>query len=138
MTRIIAGTPYIDPTVDHVDLKQLRTFTPAKLRRLQRTQVLRQGDRPVAVLLSFNTFLRIQEELETLSNRVADYEAEDLDPLFGGVPVLSATRSRIQLTATARQPRKSRPQALTTFGRDWKASFRRHRSLTSPNQAMPA
>ena len=85
MTRIIAGTPYIDPTVDHVDLKQLRTFTPAKLRRLQRTQVLRQGDRPVAVLLSFNTFLRIQEELETLSNRVADYEAEDLDPLFGGV-----------------------------------------------------
>ncbi len=87
MPTPIPGIPYIDPNVEHVDVQRLKDMTAQKLKRLRKTMVVRDGDSPLAVVVSYKTFLRIQDELTSLSERVDDYEAEDDSMLWGGSPL---------------------------------------------------
>ncbi len=81
----IRGIPYIDPNVEHVGVERLNEMSVLKLRRLKKTVVVRDGDSPVAVLIHYKTFLRMQEELTRLRDIVDEYEADD-DSLFWGNP----------------------------------------------------
>ncbi len=82
MANPIPHLPYIDPNVDHVDAKKFRHMPPHKLKALDRTTVLRDDDVPLAVLVPYNTFLEIQDELSRLKETIGEYEFPDLNSLW--------------------------------------------------------
>ena len=53
--------PFVDPTVRHVGVAALREFNADKLRTLDRAVVFSADGKELAVLLRFDTFLRMQE-----------------------------------------------------------------------------
>ena len=90
MPSVIPGIPYIDPNVDHVAMDRLQEMSTSSLKRLKKTLVVRDGDSPLAVVVPFKTFLRIQREIDRLSELVEDYQ-DRADPLyFGGFPGFDA------------------------------------------------
>jgi PHD/YefM family antitoxin component YafN of YafNO toxin-antitoxin module len=68
-------TPYIDPNVEHVGVSRLRKLNATNLRKSRKTLVIQDNDTPLAVLLAYEQFLRMQtkmrqliETIELLSN----------------------------------------------------------------------
>lgn len=70
--------PRIDPSVRHVGVLALRKLSADRLRNLSQTFVIQDGDKPLAVLLNYSVFMKLQEEMEWLS--VAD--PDDLSGLL--------------------------------------------------------
>ncbi len=66
----LAEIPVIDPTVKHVGVSKLRELNGAKLRDSKDTLVIQDNDTPVAVLLSYDKFMAIQEHLRALFNTI--------------------------------------------------------------------
>jgi PHD/YefM family antitoxin component YafN of YafNO toxin-antitoxin module len=69
-----AAIPYIDPRVRHVGVSKLRELNVSKLKELgkdnEETLVIQDNDTPLAVLLSYEKFLIIQEKLTAVFNTV--------------------------------------------------------------------
>jgi len=55
--------PYLDPTVQHVGISKLRALNVAQLRALDKTLVIQDNDKPLAVLLKYEHFLAMQEKM---------------------------------------------------------------------------
>jgi hypothetical protein len=56
---------YIDERVKHVGITKLRHFNADTLRELDdELFVIQDGDEPVAVLLSYKLYMRIQDEIQ--------------------------------------------------------------------------
>lgn len=63
--------PYIDATVKHVGVSKLRGLNADKLRATTDTFVIQDpNDKPLAVLLTYDKFLAMQEELEAVARTV--------------------------------------------------------------------
>lgn len=62
------GVPIIDPTVKHIGVSKLRGFSASKLRDTNDTFVIQENDTPLAVLLSYEKFLIMQEQLMSVFN----------------------------------------------------------------------
>ena len=63
--------PYIDATVKHVGVSKLRGLNADKLRETTDTFVIQDpNDKPLAVLLTYDKFLAMQEELEAVARTV--------------------------------------------------------------------
>lgn len=62
--------PYIDPRVEHVGLSRLRRLNGAALRKVEKTMVIQDQDEPLAVLLSYEQYLLIQDQLQAVLNTV--------------------------------------------------------------------
>jgi hypothetical protein len=61
--------PTIDPTVKHVGVSKLRELNATKLRETKdETLVIQDNDTPLAVLLSYEKFLIMQERLNAVFN----------------------------------------------------------------------
>lgn len=74
-----APIPYIDPTVQHVGISKLRTFNSRSLRDFDGTLVIQENDRPLAVLLKYDHFLRMQyERLSVIGFEMNDQEVAAL------------------------------------------------------------
>ena len=86
MPSPIPGIPYIDPNVEHVGMNRLGEMNASKLKKLKRTLVVRDEDTPLAVVLPFKTFLRIQREIDRLSELVDEYQDQGDPLLFGSFP----------------------------------------------------
>ncbi len=56
--------PYIDPSVQHVGVTRLRSLNVAQLKELDKTLVIQDNDKPLAVLLRFDHFMAMQEQLQ--------------------------------------------------------------------------
>ena len=56
--------PYLDPSVQHVGISKLRALNVTQLRDLDKTLVIQDNDKPLAVLLKYEHFMAIQERLE--------------------------------------------------------------------------
>jgi hypothetical protein len=54
--------PYLDPSVHHVGISRLRAWT-TQLRELDKTLVIQDNDKPLAVLLKYEHFLAMQEKI---------------------------------------------------------------------------
>ncbi len=69
-----AAIPYIDPRVRHVGVSKLRELNASKLKELgqenEQTLVIQDNDTPLAVLLSYEKFLIIQEKLTAVFNTI--------------------------------------------------------------------
>jgi len=55
--------PYLDPSVQHVGVTKLRSLNVAQLRDMEKTLVIQDNDKPLAVLLKYEHFMAIQERL---------------------------------------------------------------------------
>lgn len=51
--------PYIDPSVAHVGISKLRALNIEQLRDLDKTLVIQDNDKPLAVLLKYESFMEI-------------------------------------------------------------------------------
>jgi len=56
--------PYVDPSVLHVGVTKLRSLNVAQLRDLDKTMVIQDNDKPLAVLLRYDHFMAMQEQLQ--------------------------------------------------------------------------
>ena len=55
--------PYLDPLVAHVGISKLRALNASHLRDLDKTLVIQDNDKPLAVLLKYEHFMAIQKLL---------------------------------------------------------------------------
>ena len=57
--------PYLDPSVQHVGISKLRALNVTQLRDMDKTLVIQDNDKPLAVLLKYEHFMEIQERLRS-------------------------------------------------------------------------
>jgi hypothetical protein len=55
--------PYLDPSVQHVGISKLRALNVTQLRALDKTLVIQDNDKPLAVLLKYEHFIAMQERM---------------------------------------------------------------------------
>lgn len=56
--------PVIDPNVRHVGTSYLRTLNSEKLRQLEGAIVVRDNEEPLAVIVSWETFIALQQQAQ--------------------------------------------------------------------------
>lgn len=62
------GVPVIDPTVRYVGVSKLRELKADKLRSLDQTLVIQDDEQPLAVVLSYDQFMEMQNERDQILN----------------------------------------------------------------------
>jgi hypothetical protein len=55
--------PYLDPNVQHVGISRLRALNVTQLRELDKTLVIQDNDKPLAVLIKYEHFLAMQARM---------------------------------------------------------------------------
>jgi translation initiation factor IF-3 len=55
--------PHLDPSVQHVGVSKLRALNVTQLRDLDKTLVIQDNDKPLAVLLRYEHFMAMQERM---------------------------------------------------------------------------
>ena len=60
----IEGVPHIDTSVEYVGTTRLRKLNAANLKAVNKTLVVQENDKPIAVLLKYEQFLIMQDKLE--------------------------------------------------------------------------
>jgi len=63
-----AEVPFVDPRVEHVAVSKLRMMTATDLKRA-RTIVIRENERPIAVVLNSEQYLWMQEKLKGIRKK---------------------------------------------------------------------
>jgi len=58
--------PHIDPNVQYVGVSKLRLLNADRLRSLDSTLVIQDDDKPLAVVLSYEQFLEMQKERNSI------------------------------------------------------------------------
>lgn len=87
--------PLIDPNVKHIGVSKLRQFNATNLRETSDTFVIQENDTPLAVLVSFEKFLMMQEQLMSVLNTMEMLtDKTDLDGVKAGLAALSQGRTR--------------------------------------------
>ena len=69
--------PYLDPSVQHVGISRLRALNVAQLDALDKTLVVQDNDRPLAVLIRYRNFMAMQEGPVKWENMVVEYTTKD-------------------------------------------------------------
>ena len=101
----MATVPYIDPNVEHVGVSRLRRLNASNLREFEKTLVIQDNDTPLAVLLTYEQFLTMQRQmqsvLETIELLFDEEESSALaqglkDAAEGRVTALSQIRASLK------------------------------------------
>jgi PHD/YefM family antitoxin component YafN of YafNO toxin-antitoxin module len=66
MAMELNRVPRIDPNVEYVGVTKLRQLNSTELRDVEKTLVIQDNDKPLAVLLKYEQFLIMQNELDSL------------------------------------------------------------------------
>jgi hypothetical protein len=78
--------PYIDPKVQYVGVSKLRTLNATNLNELDKTLVIQDNDRPLAVVLSYEQFMAMQRERESILTTLSMFfDDEQRDGLLAGI-----------------------------------------------------
>src|SRR5437899_9856787 len=87
--------PYIDRNVQHVGVSRLRSLNATQLREIDKTLVIQENNQPLAVLLKYEEFLIMQQQLlsvlDTISVLADDAE---LAGIMTGVREMNAGRTK--------------------------------------------
>ncbi len=87
--------PYIDETVEHVGVSRLRSLNATALRNNDKTFVIQENDRPLAVLLSYEHFLTMQRQLRSVINTLEVFSGKDeLDKFMRGLDDLKQGKEK--------------------------------------------
>ena len=86
--------PYIDATVKHVGVSKLRGLNADKLRETTDTFVIQDpNDKPLAVLVTYDKFLAMQDELMAVARTVEMLsDKSELEGLKAGLADMKAGR----------------------------------------------
>jgi PHD/YefM family antitoxin component YafN of YafNO toxin-antitoxin module len=91
----VGAIPYIDPKVEHVGVSSLRQLDGRKLRRLDKTFVIKDHNTPLAVLLSYEQYLVIQDQLQSVMDTFELLMSpEETQMLISGLQDAKAGRTR--------------------------------------------
>jgi len=105
--------PYIDPNVEHVGVSRLRTLNATNLRNQEKALVIQDKDTPLAVLLTFEQYLTIQRQLQSVfdtievltdENEAAALNAGLRDVQTGRTKPLSEIRTALKKKGGRRNP----------------------------------
>jgi hypothetical protein len=89
------SVPYIDPNVEHVGVSRLRTLNATNLRHFDKALVIQDNDRPLAVLLAYDQFLLMQQQLQALSATIEVItDDEERTALAEGLQAVRAGRTK--------------------------------------------
>jgi hypothetical protein len=58
--------PYIDERVEHVGITRLRSLNVSSLRENEKTLVIQDNDKPLAVLVPYEQFMAMQKQIKRL------------------------------------------------------------------------
>ena len=87
--------PYIDPNVEHVGVSNLRQLDSKKLRKLDKTFVIQDHNTPLAVLLSYEQYLIIQDQLQSVMDTFEIFaNPAETGMLISGLQDLKEGRTR--------------------------------------------
>jgi PHD/YefM family antitoxin component YafN of YafNO toxin-antitoxin module len=94
--QMALGTvPYIDETVEHVGVSRLRSLNATKLRNFDKTLVIQDNDKPLAVLLTYDQFMEMQKQLLALAETVTILNnQEDASALASAMEDVRAGRTK--------------------------------------------
>jgi PHD/YefM family antitoxin component YafN of YafNO toxin-antitoxin module len=89
---IVETHPHIDPTVRHVGVSKLRALNADKLRDTE-TLVIQENDKPLAVLLTYEKFIAMQEELLAVARTVEMFrDTTEVEAFKAGLADMTAGR----------------------------------------------
>ena len=87
--------PLIDPSVKHIGVSKLRKFNASSLKETKDTFVIQENDTPLAVLVSFEKFLIMQEQLVAVLNTLEMLtDKTDLEGVRAGLDAVSKGQTR--------------------------------------------
>jgi hypothetical protein len=69
---------YIDPTIEHVGVSKLRQLNAVNLGKLKNMLVVRENDTALAVVIRYEQYLEIQNQLEQALRTIQAYRSEGL------------------------------------------------------------
>jgi PHD/YefM family antitoxin component YafN of YafNO toxin-antitoxin module len=70
LERPMNSIPVIDPKVKHVGVSKLREMNATKLKETEDTYVIQENEVPLAVLLRYEKFLIMQEQMQSVLNTI--------------------------------------------------------------------
>ena len=95
MSVVSNAAPYIDPNVQHVGVSKLRGLSASKLSDMRSTLVIQDNDSPLAVLVRYEQYLAIQEQVKSLRETIQILTDErERDALSSGLKDLAEGRVR--------------------------------------------
>ena len=65
-----SSIPRIDRSVEHVGVSRLRKLNSDDLKTMEKTLVLQENDQPLAVLLTYEKYLVLQDKLDSLMKTI--------------------------------------------------------------------
>lgn len=87
--------PVIDPSIKHVGVSKLRELNATTLKETDDTFVIQDNNTPLAVLLTYEKFLNMQQELMSVINTLELLtDSKELAGVLAGIEQLSAGRAR--------------------------------------------
>ena len=87
--------PLIDPNVKYLGVSKLRKLSASSLKETNDTFVIQENDTPLAVLVSFEKFLLIQEKLMSVLNTIELVTSKaDMDGVSAGLAAVADGRTR--------------------------------------------
>jgi PHD/YefM family antitoxin component YafN of YafNO toxin-antitoxin module len=87
--------PVIDPSIKHVGVSKLRELNATALKETDDTFVIQDNNTPLAVLLTYEKFLNMQQELMSVINTLELLtDSKELAGLVAGIEQLNAGRVR--------------------------------------------
>jgi len=90
---LVREIPRIDPSVKHVGVSKLRKLNSSDLRNSNETLVLQENDTPLAVLLKYENYLILQNQLDSLMATIEVLTSES-DDLRAGLEDLRSGRTK--------------------------------------------
>lgn len=113
--------PLIDPSVKHVGVSKLRELNATKLKEQNdETFVIQENDQPLAVLLSYEKYLIIQEQLAAVMNTLELFsENAELEGVLRGMGEVTEgrTRSFAEVKAALKQKYAKTPEGKERSGK---------------------
>jgi hypothetical protein len=67
----MSSWPKIDPTVEYRGTSDLRQLSSYALHAMQNVWIIRNGHGPIAVVIPYERFLAMQEELDNLKKAIS-------------------------------------------------------------------
>lgn len=91
----LGDIPYIDRNVEHVGVSHLRTLDGKKLRHVEKTLVIQEHNKPIAVLLSYEQYLIIQDKLQSVMETFEILASKDeMKLLRAGINDINSGKTR--------------------------------------------
>lgn len=96
MTLYVGSSiPRIDPSVEHVGVSKLRKLNSDDLKSMEKTLVLQDNDQPLAVLLTYEKYLILQNQLDSLMRTIYVLSnQEESAALRSGIEDVNAGRTQ--------------------------------------------